>query len=75
MSKGLVIKNTGSLFLVQLEDGTVVETSLRGRFRLKGIRSTNPVVVGDVVRVDGERISYFGGKYRPSIFGGDNKET
>ena len=56
MSKGLVIKNTGSLFLVQLEDGTVVETSLRGRFRLKGIRSTNPVVVGDVVRVDGESI-------------------
>lgn len=56
MSKGLVIKNTGSLFLVQLEDGSVVETNLRGRFRLKGIRSTNPVVVGDVVQVDGESI-------------------
>lgn len=56
MAKGLVIKNTGSLFLVQLEDGSVVETSLRGRFRLKGIRSTNPVVVGDVVQVDGESI-------------------
>jgi ribosome biogenesis GTPase len=56
MSKGLVIKNTGSLFLVQLEDGTIVETSLRGRFRLKGIRSTNPVVVGDMVEVDGESI-------------------
>lgn len=56
MSKGLVIKNTGSLFLVQLEDGTVVETSLRGRFRLKGIRSTNPVVVGDIVKVEGESI-------------------
>lgn len=56
MSKGLVIKNTGSLFLVQLEDGTIVETNLRGRFRLKGIRSTNPVVVGDMVQVDGESI-------------------
>jgi ribosome biogenesis GTPase len=56
MCKGLVIKNTGSLFLVQLEDGTIVETSLRGRFRLKGIRSTNPVVVGDVVKVEGESI-------------------
>lgn len=56
MSKGLVIKNTGSLFLVQLEDGSLVETNLRGRFRLKGIRSTNPVVVGDVVQVDGESI-------------------
>ena len=56
MSKGLVIKNTGSLFLVELEDGSVVETSLRGRFRLKGIRSTNPVVVGDIVEVDGESI-------------------
>ena len=56
MTKGLVIKNTGSLFLVQLEDGSVVETSLRGRFRLKGIRSTNPVVVGDIVSVEGESI-------------------
>ena len=56
MNKGLVIKNTGSLFLVQLEDGSVVETSLRGRFRLKGIRSTNPVVVGDIVSVEGESI-------------------
>lgn len=56
MSRGLVIKNTGSLFLVQLEDGYVVETNLRGRFRLKGIRSTNPVVVGDVVEVEGESI-------------------
>ena len=56
MARGLVIKNTGSLFLVQLEDGAVVETSLRGRFRLKGIRSTNPVVVGDIVTVEGETI-------------------
>ena len=56
MSRGLVIKNTGSLFLVQLGDGSVVETNLRGRFRLKGIRSTNPVVVGDMVQVDGESI-------------------
>ena len=54
MSKGLVIKNTGSLFLVELEDGSVVETNLRGRFRLKGIRSTNPVVVGDIVQVEFE---------------------
>lgn len=56
MSRGLVIKNTGSLFLVELEDGSIVETNLRGRFRLKGIRSTNPVVVGDVVGVEGESI-------------------
>ena len=56
MSKGLVIKNTGSLFLVEREDGSRVETSLRGRFRLNGIRSTNPVVVGDIVEVDGESI-------------------
>ncbi|MBR3872090.1 MAG: ribosome small subunit-dependent GTPase A [Paludibacteraceae bacterium] len=56
MSRGLVIKNTGSLFLVELEDGSIVETNLRGRFRLKGIRSTNPVVVGDVVEVEEESI-------------------
>jgi len=47
--KGTVIKSTGNSFLVKLEDGTTVNCGIRGRFRMKGIRATNPVAVGDHV--------------------------
>ncbi|MBP5800273.1 MAG: ribosome small subunit-dependent GTPase A [Prevotella sp.] len=47
--KGLVVKNTGSWYTVRLDDGQLVESKIKGNFRLKGIRSTNPVVVGDRV--------------------------
>lgn len=47
--KGLVVKNTGSWYVVKTEDGRLVECKVKGNFRLKGIRSTNPVAVGDVV--------------------------
>ena len=47
--KGLVIKNTGSWYSVLTDDGVVVESKIKGNFRLKGIRSTNPVAVGDRV--------------------------
>ena len=47
--KGLVIKNTGSWYTVKTDDGPVVECKIKGNFRLKGIRSTNPVAVGDRV--------------------------
>ena len=58
--KGLVIKNTGNAYIVRTEDGLDVECKAKGRFRLKGIRSTSPVVVGDNVRIDlnSENISY-----------------
>lgn len=46
---GLVIKNTGSWFEVRTADGEVVPCKVKGNFRLKGIRSTSPVVVGDYV--------------------------
>lgn len=46
---GLVIKNTGSWYLVRTDDGRDVECKIKGNFRLKGIRSTNPVTVGDRV--------------------------
>ena len=49
--KGLVIKNTGSWYLVKTEDGRCVECKIKGNFRLKGIRSTNPVAVGDYVQI------------------------
>lgn len=45
----LVIKSTGSWYDVRQDDGTVVQCRLRGQFRIKGIKSTNPVVVGDWV--------------------------
>ncbi len=48
---GLVIKNTGSWYTVKTDDGAVVESKVKGNFRLKGIRSTNPVAVGDYVDI------------------------
>ena len=51
--KGLVIKNTGSWVTVRLEDGGgVVDCKMRGVLRLKGLRCTNPVAVGDIVQVE-----------------------
>lgn len=51
MDKGLVIKNTGSWYLVKTDDGNSIECKIKGTFRLKGIRSTNPVAVGDRVKI------------------------
>lgn len=55
--KGLVIKNTGSWYTVLTDDGQTVDCKIKGNFRLKGIRSTNPIVVGDWVKVDAGFIS------------------
>jgi len=49
--KGLVIKNTGSWVTVRLDDGGIVNCKMRGVLRLKGLRCTNPVAVGDMVQV------------------------
>jgi ribosome biogenesis GTPase len=49
--KGLVIKNTGSWYSVKTDDGPLVECKIKGNFRLRGIRSTNPVAVGDRVEI------------------------
>jgi len=51
LEKGLVIKNTGSWYVVKTEDGRQIECKIKGNFRLKGIRSTNPIAVGDRVRI------------------------
>lgn len=48
---GLVIRNTGSSYIVRLEDGREVTCRVKGNFRIKGIRTTNPVAVGDMVTV------------------------
>lgn len=48
---GLVIKNTGSWYVVHTDDGQDINCKVKGNFRLKGIRTTNPVAVGDNVDI------------------------
>ena len=48
---GTIIRNTGSWYTVKTDDGQLFECKVKGTFRLKGIRSTNPVAVGDVVSI------------------------
>lgn len=48
---GLVVKNTGSWYTVKTDDGLIVNSKIKGNFRLRGIRSTNPVAVGDRVTI------------------------
>lgn len=47
--KGVVVRSTGSWYNVKVDDGSVIPCRLRGKFRVKGIKTTNPVAVGDVV--------------------------
>lgn len=49
--EGLVIRNTGSWYVVKTNDGRFVDCKVKGNFRLKGIRTTNPVSVGDRVSI------------------------
>ncbi|RDI15927.1 ribosome small subunit-dependent GTPase A [Flavobacterium sp. AG291] len=49
---GLVYKSTGSWYTVRTEEGTFYECRIKGKFRIKGIKSTNPVAVGDIVDFD-----------------------
>lgn len=48
---GTVIRNTGNSYVVRLDDGRELECKVKGNFRLRGIRSTSPVAVGDRVTV------------------------
>lgn len=52
--KGLVIKSTGTSYVVHFEDGTTADCHVKGNFRIRGIRSTNPVAIGDYVEVKKE---------------------
>jgi ribosome biogenesis GTPase len=47
--EGVVIKSTGSWYTVRTVDGDIFECRIKGKFRISGIKSTNPVTVGDVV--------------------------
>ena len=49
MDIGLVIRNTGSTYDVEISDGSIIPCRIKGKFRIKGIRTTNPISVGDKV--------------------------
>ncbi len=51
LSTGKVVKNTGAHYLVEFADGRLVPCKAKGNFRIRGIRTTNPVAVGDVVTI------------------------
>lgn len=52
MERGIVVKSTGSWYIVRLDSGRMAECRIRGKFRMEGIRTTNPVAVGDMVKVE-----------------------
>lgn len=49
---GIVYKSTGSWYTVKTENNTFLDCRIKGKFRLKGIKSTNPVAVGDKVNYE-----------------------
>lgn len=53
--KGTVLKSTGKWYELKLENGATVEARLKGKIRLEGIKSTNPVSVGDKVQVEAQQ--------------------
>ncbi len=55
--KGVVIKSTGSWYIVRTDDDKIYECRIRGKFRMSGIKSTNPVTVGDIVDFELEKNS------------------
>ncbi len=52
--KGIVTKSTGSWYTVYIENGERIDCRLKGKFRMKGIKSTNPVAVGDYINFEYE---------------------
>jgi len=49
--KGIIIKSTGSWYSVRLENGEQINARMKGKFRLEGIKTTNPIAVGDKVKI------------------------
>ena len=49
LNQGIVIKSTGSRYRVLNNEGDIIDCTIKGKFRVKGIRTTNPVAVGDNV--------------------------
>ena len=53
MEKGIIIKSTGSWYTVKTQEGNTYNCKIRGSYRIKGIRATSPVTVGDRVEISG----------------------
>jgi ribosome biogenesis GTPase len=51
LKKGIVFKSTGSRYIVKTSDGNLINCTIKGKFRMSGIKSTNPVAVGDHVHL------------------------
>jgi ribosome biogenesis GTPase / thiamine phosphate phosphatase len=49
LKRGIIIKSTGSRYKVLREDGNIIECTIKGKFRVKEVRTTNPIAVGDAV--------------------------
>tara|TARA_B100000886_G_scaffold206614_1_gene142821 strand:- start:3635 stop:4567 length:933 start_codon:yes stop_codon:yes gene_type:complete len=56
--QGVVIKSTGSWYIVKTDDGELLNCRIRGKFRMQDIKSTNPIVVGDKVLLSNEDDSF-----------------
>ena len=56
--QGVVIKSTGSWYIVKTDDGELLNCRIRGKFRMQDIKSTNPIVVGDKVLLSQEEDSF-----------------
>lgn len=54
--QGIVYKSTGSWYIVKTEDNTFYECRIKGKFRIQGIKSTNPIAVGDKVEFEIEEL-------------------
>jgi len=54
LDKGVVVKSTGKWYIVAMPDGALVNCRIRGKLRLDGLRTTNPLSVGDIVHVSEE---------------------
>jgi ribosome biogenesis GTPase len=50
--QGLVLKSTGKWYQVLLEDEQIVQASIRGKLRLEGLKTTNPIAAGDRVNIE-----------------------
>ena len=58
LMQGVVIKSTGSWYIVKTDDGELLNCRIRGKFRMQDIKSTNPIVVGDRVKLSQEEESF-----------------
>ena len=54
MQKGLILRSTGSWYEIRDQDGHIFRGRLKGKFKLKGLKVTNPIAVGDRVTFDVE---------------------